>query len=384
MSSFWEKIRRDFPLTRSGLYLDHAAGGPLAEPVRIRMQEALRENALEADFAWPRWMKRAERCRAAAAKFIHAEPEEIAFVSSTSQAVNAAAEMLAGEGSVLTNVCEFPSSTLPWIWRKAKIFYQKPRAGGILALEDLQRQLRPEVKTIVTSSVQYATGFRQDLEALGQMKGRRYLVVNATQSLGAVPFNVKACNADIVCSNSYKWLMAGYGGGLMYIRSEILRKFKPASIGWRSVKDPDAMKNRKTAIRSEAARYEMGVPGFPAIFAVGAAIEYLMDIGIEKIFRRILELSAYAAERLEDRGFRVLSPREERFRSGIVIAEMNAAVRVWKRLLARGVFVSPRGGGLRIGPHFYNTPEEIDRLVEILSACRDEESRNSGRKGVKK
>jgi selenocysteine lyase/cysteine desulfurase len=144
------------------------------------------------------------------------------------------------------------------------------------------------------------------------------------------------------------------------------------------------MKNRKTAIRSEAARYEMGVPGFPAIFAVGAAIEYLMDIGIEKIFRRILELSAYAAERLEDRGFRVLSPREERFRSGIVIAEMNAAVRVWKRLLARGVFVSPRGGGLRIGPHFYNTPEEIDRLVEILSACRDEESRNSGRKGVKK
>lgn len=383
MSSFWEKIREDFPNVRRGLYLDHAAGGPIPAPVQARMQQTLDENAREADFAWPRWMKRAEHCRSLAAKFLNAEPEEIAFIHSTSQGMNAIAEMVAGQGAVLTNTSEFPSSTLPWIWRKARMVYQKPGSGGLLALDPMRALLaeNPSVKTVVSSYVQYATGFRQDLAAVGRLKGNRYLAVNATQALGALPIDVKAWKADFVCANSYKWLMAGYGGGLLYVRRPLLKKFRPASMGWRSVVHPDAMNNRRTNLRGDAARYEMGVSSFGTIFAVGAAIEYMMQIGMDKIARRILELSAYVIERLSAGGFQILSPIEDSQRSGIVIAGVEQPGRIWKRLLAKGVFVSPRGGGLRIGPHFYNTHEEIDRFVKLLSKCRDEETRTRSRKG---
>ncbi len=383
MNSFWKKIRKDFPITRAHLYLDHAAGGPVPAPVQARIQETLKENAREADFAWPRWMKRAEHYRALAAKFLNAEPEEIAFTHSTSQSMNAVAEMIAGEGAVLTNTSEFPSSTLPWIWRKARMIYQEPEAYGHLPLSKMKALMAPGVTTLLTSYVQYATGFRQDLQAVGKMKGSRYLAVNATQALGAFPVDVRAWKADFVCANSYKWLMAGYGGGLLYVRKPLLKKLRPLSIGWRSVKDPDAMDNRKTDLRSSAARYEFGCPSFLTIFSVGATIEYLSGIGMDKISARILDLTAYAAERLQVRGFEILSPLEDKFRSGIVIVKVDQPQTVWKRLLGQGIFVSPRGGGLRLGPHFYNTHEEMDAFVQALCACRDKGVREGQKKGRK-
>lgn len=383
MNSFWKKIRKDFPITRAHLYLDHAAGGPVPAPVQARIQETLKENAREADFAWPRWMKRAEYYRLLAARFLNAEPEEIAFTHSTSQGMNAVAEMIADEGAVLTNTSEFPSSTLPWVWRKTRMIYQEPEAQGYLSLSKMKTLMAPRVKTLLTSYVQYATGFRQDLPGIGKMKGSRYLVVNATQALGAFPVDVRAWKADFVCANSYKWLMAGYGGGLLYVRKPLLKKLKPASIGWRSVKNPDAMDNRNTDLRDSAARYEFGCPSFLTIFSVGAAIEYLLSIGMEKISARILELAAYAGERLQARGFEILSPEEDRFRSGIVIVKVDQPQIIWKRLLAQGIFVSPRGGGLRLGPHFYNTHEEIDAFVQALSACRGKGVRGGQKKGMK-
>lgn len=383
MNSFWKKIRKDFPVTRTCLYLDHAAGGPVPAPVAARIQETLRENAREADFAWPRWMKRAEHYRLLAARFLNADPEEIAFTHSTSQGMNAVAEMIAHQGAVLTNTSEFPSSTLPWVWRKVRMIYQEPGARGHLSLLKMKALMAPRVKTVLTSYVQYATGFRQDLEAVGKIKGARYLVVNATQALGAFPLDVRAWKADFVCANSYKWLMAGYGGGLLYVRKSLLRKLKPSSIGWRSVKNPDAMDNRKTDLRSEAARYEFGCPSFLTIFAVGAAIEYLSEIGMDKISARILDLTGYAAERLQSRGFEILSPQQDAFRSGIVIVKVERSQQVWKRLLGQGIFVSPRGGGLRLGPHFYNTHEEIDAFVHALAVCRDKEIRSGQKKGMK-
>ncbi len=381
MDSFWKKIRKDFSLHPAALYLDHAAGGPVPIPVKDKIETYHRENAGEADFAWPKWVKRAEYYRSLAARFIHAEPEEIAFIHSTSQGMNAAADMLAHEGSVLTNTSEFPSSTLPWIWRKSRMIYQEPEPAGVLSLEKMKALLSPRVKTILTSYIQYATGFRQDLKAVGKIKGNRYLVVNATQALGAFPLDVKAWKADVLCANSYKWLMAGYGGGLLYVRKELLKKFPPASIGWRSVQNADGMNNRRAKVLSTAARYELGCASFGTIFSVGAAMEYLSSIGMEKISARILELTAYAAARLQSRGFEIASSLLDHQRSGILIIKIQEAQNVWKRLLGHKIFVSPRGEGLRLGPHFYNTPEEIDLFVRKLSEIRDEGSGRMKRKG---
>ncbi len=372
MSSFWHKIRADFPILKKSVYLDHASGGPIPRPVYEKITQYYEELSCEADFAWNKWIDRREDIRRKAARFIHAEPEEVTFISSASQGMNWIAELLANQGEVLTNTCEFPSSTLPWIWRKSKIVWQKPENEKV-ELRTLKSLLSPSVKTIVTSFVQYATGFRQDIKALGEIKGGRYLVVNATQGLGALEADVKEWNADFLCSNSYKWLMAGYGSGILYIREKWLPVFQPGSAGWRSMKEPERMDNQRLALKDDASRYEMGCPPFAAIFALGAAIDYLSSIGIQKIQRRILELTDFLILGLEKQGLEVISPRAPGRRSGIVVFKVREPEKV-RRFLLRGsrkIYVSARGAGIRVAPHFYNSFEDIEILLKALAKTSD-------------
>lgn len=206
--TIWQELRKDFPITQKYIYLDHAAGGPIPRPVLEAIQQFQKENAEGADFHWLDWMKRRDEARQTVADFIGASPEEIAFSSSTSHGMNLVAELLAGEGKVALNESEFPSSTVPWLWRNAKV----------AQWSELGDSDPGDARTIVTSFVQYATGQRQDVSAIGQTKGDRFLVVNATQGFGVLPIDVRKWNADFVCTNSYKWMMAGYGGGILYIR----------------------------------------------------------------------------------------------------------------------------------------------------------------------
>ena len=122
----WSEIRADFPITERCIYLDHASGGPIPRPVYEKLPQYHTEHFKEADFAWPRWMERKEEVRRKAAEFINADPSEITFITSTSQGINLIADMIGACGKVLTNTSEFPSSTLPWLWRKTKLVWQKP------------------------------------------------------------------------------------------------------------------------------------------------------------------------------------------------------------------------------------------------------------------
>ncbi|MSR77682.1 MAG: aminotransferase class V-fold PLP-dependent enzyme [Candidatus Omnitrophica bacterium] len=366
MSSLWSQIRKDFLITDKYLYFDHAAGGPVPRPVREAVEQYYREQAEEADFAWMKWVQRREEVRQKAARFIGADPSEITFTSSTSQGMNYVAELLASQGTVLTNTSEFPSSTVPWVWRKAKMIWQEPEKNGVLPLSHLKTILTPEIKTILTSFVQYATGFRQDLAKLSAIKENRFLVVNATQGFGAFPIDVQEMKIDFLVTNSYKWLLAGYGGGILYLRKAWLEKFAPQTVGWRSAADPEKMDNRHLELNPDAMRYELGCPNFPGIFAVGAAIDYLTAIGMDKISKRILELTDFLIQGLDQMGVEVASSREPAHRSGIVIFKSQDPKTLWKKLMAEGICVSARGEGIRVAPHFYNTEEELGRFLKAL------------------
>lgn len=394
--SLWNDLRKDFLHVHNTIYLDHASAGPIPKPVHEKIEQYYREHATAADAAWPRWINRREKIRAKVAKFINARPEEIAFTSSTSHGMNLVAELLYDQGAVLTSEGEFPASTIPWLWRNAKLIWQKPERG-VISIEKLQSLLRSaetgdrlkqpkanlspisdSIKTILTSFVQYATGFRQDLEALGKMKGDRYLVVNATQGFGALKIDVQKWNVDFLVTNAHKWLMAGYGAGILFIRKKWLERFRPASAGWRSMEGPERMDNRNLDLRQDAARYEMGCPTFASIFGIGAAIDYLTAIGIEKIEARVLELTDFAIEILEKNRVEILSPKEKRRRSAIVVFKAADPQTICKRLWADRIYVSPRGGGIRIAPHFYNTAEEIETFVKKLVECMDVKGEKKG------
>ncbi len=137
-------------------------------------------------------------------------------------------------------------------------------------------------------------------------------------------------------------------------------------VGWRSMRFPEAMDNQKIDLKPEASRYELGCPSFPTIFGIGAAVEYLSKIGIEKIQNRILELTDFAIRGLEERGFEILSCREEKYRSGIVIVKVKNPEHLWKRMLHDKIYVSVRGGGIRLAPHFYNSFEEIEAFMKKI------------------
>lgn len=361
----WNRLRGDFPVTRNWAYLDHAAGGPIPKPVYEAAFRMFYDTLHFGDLHWGKWLKERESIRAKAARFIQADPEEIAFVHSTSEAMNLIADLIAREGTILTNSLEFPASTLPWLYRRAKVVFQKPQ-GGKIELETLRERLRPKVKTILTSHVQYQNGFRQDLPALGKIKGNRYLVVNATQAFGYLPIRVKDWKIDFLCSNSYKWLMAGYGGGILFVKKPWLRKFKPAFVGWRSMRFPERHDNRRVDLKSGASRYEYGCPSFLSIFSLGAAVDYLERIGIDRIERRVLGLTDTLIERLQNLGLEIASPLERKYRSGIIVFKTPEAEKICRWLLKRKIYVSPRGEGIRVAPHFYNNEADIDRLIEAL------------------
>ena len=361
----WGKIRKDFPVTERFTYLDHASASPIPKPVFEAALRYYKELGGFADFSWNRWIKKREEVRKKAAQFIGAKPEEIAFTSSTSHGMNLIAELIAGQGTVLTNTLEFPATTVPWIHRKAKIKFAPPRSG-IVSSEMIRNNLTPKTKTILISFVQYQNGFRADLEAIGRIKGNQFLVVNATQGFGYLPIHVKTAGVDFLATNSYKWLMAGYGGGLLYLNERWLGKFRPASAGWRSVLAPDLFDNRHVALKPNAARYEYGSPPFPHIFAIGAALDYISELGIERVWRRIRFLTDVLIAELQKHGFEILSPLSPEMRSGIVVFRVKNAVKVTNQLLAKRIYVSPRGGGIRVAPHIYNTEEEIHSLVKAL------------------
>lgn len=361
----WNDVRRDFPVTRSVAYLNSAAAGPVLRRAQEEATRFYKEMMEEGDARWEEWLARREAVRARVAAFINAEPEEIAFTTNTSSGMNVIVDALEGRGEVISCALEFPVSTIPWMHRGMKVHLVEAR-DGVLRPEDVRRTMSAETGIISLSHVQYSNGFRLNLEEIGREKGERLLVVNASQSAGVFAIDVKRMRIDALCATAHKWMLAGYGSGFVYLSRELLERSRPCAIGWLSVDDPFAVRNREFQIRNDAAaRAELGCPHFAGILALGASVNYMMQLGRERIERRALALNRYLTKRLMEAGWRVLSPLDdERARSAqTLVAAENPALTV-ARLAQRGISVTEKPQGIRIATHFFNNEEEIERLIE--------------------
>jgi selenocysteine lyase/cysteine desulfurase len=311
-----------------------------------------------------------EQTRDIYSKFIHAHKDEVGFTHSTSEGMNIIAHMLSSKGSVISNELEFPSSTLPWLNRNADITFVSPKKGKILK-EDIENSINQKTKTVVVSHVQYSTGWRQDLAELGELTGKKglYLVVNPTQSLGALYFNVRDFNIDFMASNGHKWILSSFGIGAIYLKKEYLNfeRFKPPFYSQLGQKQREIFDNKKIDVSNTASRFELGSPHFSNILSLKSAIEYIARIGIEQIEKRILYLTEYLVERLREFKVEIISPlEEEKGRSGIIVFKERNAQEVVRKLGRRRIMVSARGNGIRVSPHFYNNENDIDKLASEL------------------
>ncbi len=364
----WSKVRNRYPALKEYVYLDTAATGVMSTGTSQAAVRVYTELALHGNAMLKSWLDRMKKARRAVAALIGASMGEIAFVPNTSFGMNVAALMLSGQGEVVLNECEFPTSTMPWLHHGYKVHFVKPREN-VIRLDDIEKALsRCRKGIVVHSHVQYATGFRQDMAALGSQARRKgcYFVANITQSAGAFPVNVKKWGVDIACCTGIKWLCAGEGAGFLYVRRELLRKFKSPLAGWFSVRNPMKMDNRCTDLKDDAARFELGGPALPNIIALGSAVQELRMLQVRSISQRIIELADYLLEELGRIGVMVVSPAEPRWRSGIVLTKVAGAGKIVEALRAKKVLVSKRGGGIRISLHFYNNRGDVDRLVYHL------------------
>ena len=363
----WNRIRSYFPGTRNYVYLNAASGSPISIQAARAAKQFYDEMLEHGDVVWPVWLERKEQVRQAVAKFINARPDEIAFTTNTSHGMNIVAEMLHGRGGVITMQDEFPTTTFPWLNRQFDMSFVEPE-HAIYSMRNIESSLTDTTGILVTSHVQYCTGFRQDLEKLGRLCKRHKIifVVNATQSIGAMPMDVRKANIDFLVFASLKWPMAGYGIGVVYINRRWHGTLHYPIAGWLSVKSPEAMDNIDLDLRNDASVLEPGCPHFPNIFALGGSIALLEKIGKKNIQARIFELSEYLAERLQDKGFRIVTPLAPEHRSGITIVEMEEAGKIVEALARHRIIVSARGEGIRISTHIYNNKKDIDTFIKAL------------------
>jgi selenocysteine lyase/cysteine desulfurase len=369
VSTIFDDVRADFPGLAGKTYLNAAATSLTPRPVREAVSAFYRELEEGGDRRWDAWMQKRESVRRKVARFVGAQPGEIAFVPNTSTGMNLIADLLDGDGAVLSDELEFPAVTLPWIHRGVVVRFV-PAVEGALRIESFAEGEAPRAATIAISHVQFSNGCRLDLDAFGRVKGSRRLVVSGSQSVGAFPVDVKRSGVDALATAGHKWLGAGYGAGFCYVSQELLDARAPRSIGWMSGDDPYAFDNRRIRLLPSNARTEAGCPPFAAIFALGAAVDYLSGIGVERIAERILALNMYLTSRLGRESFEVLSPGGEH-RSGETLVRLPDPRSAAAFLAAREVHVTRKPEGVRISTHFYNDEAEIDACVDALVAWRE-------------
>ncbi|MBP9945467.1 MAG: aminotransferase class V-fold PLP-dependent enzyme [Vicinamibacteria bacterium] len=368
MSRDWDDLRQDFPGTKERVYLNAAAGSITPRWVREAVSRYLLELEEGGDDHWDLWLAQMEVVRERVARFIGAQADEIAFVTNTSEGMNILADLVSHDGPILSDELEFPTVTLPFVHRGAQLQFI-PAIEGELRLEMFDEVHAPRASTIAVSHVQFSNGYRLDLEALAELKGRRSLIVCGSQSLGAFEIDVNAMQIDGMACAGHKWLCAGYGAGFVYVSKELLTR-APKGLGWRSVKDPFAFNNRAGVPVKAARRYEMGCPAFPGIFALGAAVSYLDGIGRDRIQSRVLQLNTVLTSAMRHEGFEVLSPSGSG-RSGQTLIAMDDPGAVTEFLRGEGILVTQKHQGIRVSTHFYNNDDDIAKFVEALKKYRD-------------
>ncbi len=363
----WDDIRKQFPVMENSTYLNSAAAGPLSHATMAAATEYYQQMMNDGDTHWDEWLAKREEVRRKVAAFINAEPDEIALTTNTSSGMNVIIDALETHGEVISCDLEFPVSTLPWMNRRIPVHLAKSVAGEV-RLDDVRAAMNVRTGIICMSHVQYSSGFRIDLEELGNAKGGHALVVNASQSAGAFEIDVKRMKIDALCATGHKWMLSGYGSGFVYLSKELLERSRPRAIGWLSVEDPYSDRNDEIHLRHDAAaRTELGCPHFAGMFALGASVDFLAGVGIKNIEERVLSLNRILTNRLNDSGWKVLSPlADERMRSAETLVFAEDPAGLVARLADQKIIVTKKPQGIRVATHFFNDEEDIERLIEAL------------------
>ncbi|MDQ1707557.1 MAG: hypothetical protein QOJ88_768 [Pyrinomonadaceae bacterium] len=371
-----DALRALFPVTRRAVYLNHAAvsAPPITTIEAIRSQLADVSEAGSVNFR--NWLAVKEQTRKLVAGLLGARPDQIAFMRNTSDGLSTVANGLnwrTGD-NLVTFRKEFPSNVYPWLRVRdslgVEVRWCEERDGRI-DLDELIGMIDDRTRIVAISHVQFASGFRADLERIGRAARAHdaLLVVDVIQALGVVPLDVAAEFVDVAAAACHKWLLTPEGVGLLYLSDRARARIQPTLVGWISVPNPDDYGNFEQSWNRGALAWETGTGPAALIHGLAASLQLLLEVGIGPIQAHLEILTDRLCERLRNTSYEIVSSRRPGEKSQIVCIRHSgglSSMDLYAHLKERNIITAPRGDRLRISPHFYNTEEEIDQLVQAL------------------
>ena len=356
------------------VFFNHAGVSPLPGRARDVMKEFLDDVCAHSMANHKKWHGQIRNARQFAADILHCSPEEIAFMKNTSEGVSMIANglNLSPGDTVVTTDIEYPANIYPWMRLSKSDVNLKLVANrnGRIPFEDLAAAVDKSTRVIALSSVEFSTGFRHDLKRIGEFCRERgiFFFVDGIQSVGALELDVKECRISALSAGSQKWLLGPEGSGILFVDESVLDRVEPTVVGATTVEKPEEYLNYRYVPKRNAAKFESGAPNVVGILGMAASMEVLLEVGIPNIEKHILQLTDHLCEELLRKGYDVYSSRKEGEKSGIVLfsSEKHSAEELYRRLLEKNIVTSVRYGRVRVSPHFHNTPDQIDLLLQTL------------------
>jgi len=369
-----KNFREQFPIVKKYTYLNHAA---ISAP-SIKVNNAVKK--INDNFCncaidcYYQWMEQIEHVRKLYAGLINAHAEEIAFVGNTSEGLSSIAQSLTWKENdvVLLPVSEFPANIYPWLnleKKGVKVKYIQQRDNGRFDIEDVEKALTPKVKLLAVSSVNFLSGFYCNLQAFGEFCRKKGILfcVDAIQSIGVIPMDVKKFGIHFLAAGAYKWMLGCMGTGAIYVSSEIREAVCPAIVGWKSVVNDDDFFEINFNIKPNALGFEPGAMNISGIYALGAAIELINEAGVENIKKKVFSINDLFIKGLSKRGIKIITPLGKDERSGILSFQAPGnREKLYEFLSSRNIMVSLRKNLIRLSPHFYNDKSDVSSFFKCI------------------
>ncbi|MBI5085840.1 MAG: aminotransferase class V-fold PLP-dependent enzyme [Acidobacteria bacterium] len=367
----WSQYRHEFPVTENLTYLNHAAVAPLAKRCSDAMKWLADDGCRYGSLHYDQWLESYDALRGAAAKLIHAEPGEIAIVKNTSEGISTVALGLKWKSGdrIVAFREEFPANF--YIWKKLEEWYGV-QVVWLSYLDSLERieEAAKGAKLLAISFVQYLSGYKADLAAIGEICRRQgvFFFVDAIQGMGAFPIDVRAMNIQALAADGHKWMLGPEGNGVLFVSQEWQDRIEPVEFGWTTVAGFNDYASRDMAVRKDAGRYECGTLNTVGCFGLWKALELILEVGVDRIATQVRRLGDQLAEGALAKGYEVLSGRTAATGAGIVSVRKDGhdSRMIHAALKAKGIMTAPRQGWVRMSPHFYISPDDIERVLAEL------------------
>jgi selenocysteine lyase/cysteine desulfurase len=367
----WQHWRAEFPSTVDQVHMNHAGLSPLPRRVAAEIRAFADEAERAPSRVYAAWTGRVDATRAAIARLIGGAADDIAFVQNTAAGLSMVAAGLTWQAgdNVVALADEYPSNVYPW-WGLARFGVETrmvPRPHLRFGVDEIAAGVDARTRVVAVSAVDWQSGFRADLAALGEYCRSRdiLLVVDGIQAVGALAVDVAACGVDFLAAGGHKWLLAPEGCGFLYVAPRARERIAPVLLGWKSVADADTYLPYHFDLRRDAAKLEPGTQMHLGVRALGAAVDLLLEIGPAAVEARVLAITDRLADGLRALGATILSPRGAGTSSAILTIALGDPAALHARLTEDGIVTRQRMGGVRLSPHFYADDSDIERVLAV-------------------